>query len=418
MKASKVMIAACVSTLAVAAVASDYDRPQGFKIGDRLTLKPYVSLSYTYDSNVDSTKHSKSGSNWSVNPGLALQYAGDNWGLQGQAWYQYHAYNHYSSQLNQSSYGERLLFNWRNSRPDEKGWTVKINERFQQIAQDDDMSNHKGRGVGRDRKEFSAEGIIERRLNRNIHLALTGSYYYLDYDNDVKKYAPMYGWQRATVGGEVGYMASNWTDFVIAADYMWFDQDNNKFRSSSYYSNYDRRGNKKIDGDSTGWSIMGGIATRATERLDYRLLGGYSRFEYGDGAKDLGGFTYQASARWKIEDRTSLMLLGSSYYQPSETAYGSARKIYTFSAGLAQSFVRGKLTGSLDAAYRKECTEYSQYDADNYDEDIWTGRVGLNYHLNRFFTFFARLEYQFTDSDRRQYEYDRWRGTVGVRISY
>ena len=417
MKPSKVMIAMCASTLAVAAVASDYDRPQGFKIGDRLTLKPYVSLSFTYDSNVDSTKKSKKGSNWTVNPGVGLVYAGDNWSLQGTAWYTYHAYNNYSSQLNQSSYGERLLFSWADSKTDEKGWTVKINERFQQISQDDDMSEHNGRGVGRDRKEFSAEGIIERRLNRNIHLAVTGSYYMLDYDNDVKKYAPMYGWERATVGGEVGYMASNWTDFIVSGDYMWYDQDNNRLRSSSLYDSVDAKG-KKIHSHSTGWSLMGGIATRATERIDYRLLGGYSRFDYGSGTKDLGGFTYQASASWRIHDRTKFMLLGSSYYQPSETGYGSAKKIYTLSAGLAHSFIRGKLTGNLDMAYRKQCTEYAEYETDNYDEDIWTSRVGLNYNLNRFFTFFARLEYQFTDSERRAYEYDRWRGTVGVRISY
>lgn len=417
MNTSKFMVAMCASTLAVAAVASDYERPQGFKVGDRLTLKPYVSMSFTYDSNVDSTKHGKDGSSWVVNPGLGLEYAGDNWGLQGQAWYQYHAYNNYSHQLNTSSYGERLHYSWKNSRPDEKGWTVKFSERFQQISQDDDMSEKNGRGVGRDRKEFSFDGEIERRLNRNIHLAVTAGYYLLDYDNDVKKYAPMYGWKRATVGGEVGYMASPWTDFIVAANYMWYDQDNNKLRGSRYYEDSDARG-RKIKSDSRGWSIMGGIATRATERLDYRILGGYSRFEYGDGAKDLGGFTYQASGRWRIEDRLSFMLLGSSYYQPSESAYGQVRKVYTISAGFAKSFIRGKLTSNLDFAYRRESTEYSEYRADEYDEDIYTGRVGLNYHLNRFFTFFGRLEYQFTDSERRSYEYDRWRGTVGVRLSY
>lgn len=417
MKPSKLMFALCASALSMAAVASEYERPQGFKIGDRLTLKPYVSLSFTYDSNVDSTKHAKSGSNWNIAPGMGLTYAGDNWGLTGSVWYQYHAYNNYSSQLNQSSYGERILFNWKNSAVNEKGWTVKINERFQQISQDDDMSNHNGRGVGRDRSEFSAEGIIERRLNNYIHMALTGSYYMLDYDNDSKKYAPMYGWQRATVGGEVGYMASKWTDFVVAGDYMWYDQDNNKLRGANYYSGYQGKG-RKVSSDSEGWSLMGGIATRATEKLDYRILGGYSRFKYGGGAKEMGGFTYQASLRWKIDDRLNFMVLGSSYYQPSETAYASARKIYTLSAGLAKSFIRGKVTGSLDAAYRKETTECSEYDVDDYEQDIWTGRLGLNYNLNRFFSFFARLEYQFTDSDQRSYEYDRWRGTVGVRLSY
>lgn len=417
MKLAKTIAVVGASVISFAAMADEVDRPSGFKVGNRLTLRPYVSFSFTYDSNVDSQRHAKHGSNWTVNPGLGLDYKGENWGLQGQTWYQYHAYNNYSHQLNQSSWGERLFFDWNDSLPTEKGWTVRMTERFQQISQDDDMSNHNGKGLSRDRKEFSVEGVVERRLNQNVHGSMTASYYLIDYENNVKKYAPMYGWKRTTIGGEVGYMASRWTDFIIAGDYMWFDQDNNKLRSPQYYSPYAAKG-KKVSSDSKGWSIMGGVATRATERINYRLVGGYSRFEYGSGTKNLGGFTYQAALQWKIEDRLSLMLLASSYYQPSETAYGSARKIYSASAGLAKSFIRGKVTGNLDLAYRKETTEYAEYDVDKSDDEIWTGRAGLNYHVNRFISLFARLEYQWTDSDRRELKYDRWRGTVGFRLSY
>ena len=137
MKPSKLMFALCASALSMAAVASEYERPQGFKIGDRLTLKPYVSLSFTYDSNVDSTKHAKSGSNWNIAPGMGLTYAGDNWGLTGSVWYQYHAYNNYSSQLNQSSYGERILFNWKNSAVNEKGGrsrSMSASSRFRRMT--------------------------------------------------------------------------------------------------------------------------------------------------------------------------------------------------------------------------------------------------------------------------------------------
>lgn len=417
MKQAKLTTAAIASVLSVCAFAGENDRPQGFKIGDRLTLKPYVSCSFTFDSNTDSTRHGKNGSNWSVNPGVAADYKGENWGVTGLANYQYHAYNRYSSQLNSSSWNEKLSFWWQDSMPDERGWTVLATESFSQIAQDDDMSEHNGRGLGRDRKEVTVNGVIERRLNNNVHLALDAGYYMLDYENNVHKYSPMYGWKRTNVGGEVGYMASKWTDFILSGGYQWYTQDNNVQRSRSYYRNMDSRG-RKIDSDSDGWTIMGGIATRATERLEYRVLGGYNRFRYGDGTKRLGGFVYEFSARWRIEDRLSLMILGSSYYQPSENAYGSARKIYTASVGLNKSFIRGKVTGTIDGSYRKEKVEYAEYDTDNYDEDIWTGRVGLNYHINRFITCFARFEYQWMDSERKAYQYDRCRGTVGFRLSY
>ena len=211
-----------VSASVLTASADAIDRPNGFKIGERMTLRPYVSLSYTYDSNVDSTKHAKDGSSWVVNPGLGAEYKGENWEIAGRAWYRYHAYNHYSKQLNTSSYGETLTFKWADSLPNEKGWSVLLSESFTQISQDDDMSNYSGRGLGRDRKTFQTAGIIERRINERLHAALEASYYLLDYDNDVKKYAPLYGWKRALVGGEAGYAASKWTDIILAANYGWY----------------------------------------------------------------------------------------------------------------------------------------------------------------------------------------------------
>ena len=421
MNKSKFFSAVAVATVSSVACASlvdlDMDRPSGIKVGERLTLRPYVSLSYTFDSNVDSTKHSKKGSQWLVNPGLGVDYISENWKINGAAWYEYHAYNHYTSQLNSSSWGEMLSIDWRDSMPNEKGWSFKAYEKFHQIAQDDDMSNHSGRGVGRDRQEFTADAVLERRLNENIHMAAKAGFYYLDYENNVDKYASLYGWQRTSVGGEVGYAASKWTDFIVAADYQWYRQDNSKNRGEGWYENYSRRG-RPVAKDSKGWTIMGGIGTRATERLEYRLLGGWSRFEFGDGTKDIDGWTYQVAGNWKISDTLNMMAMGSSYYQPSEREYGSALKVYTMSAGLAKSFVRAKMTGTLDLSYRKETHEYTEYSADDYDEDIWTGRVGLNYYVNRFVTVFGRVEYQFTDSDYRSYEYDRWRATIGLRLAY
>ena len=403
---------ASVATVAAVASADVMDRPQGIRFGEHLTLRPYVSLSYTYDSNVDSTKHSKEGSQWLVSPGIGAQYLSENWKVEGAAWYEYHAYNHYSHQLNSSSYGEFLNLNWADSLPNERGWRVMFNERFQQIAQDDDMTNDKGRGIGRDRKQFQANGIIERRLNEYWHADVESTYYLLDYDNDVSKYSYLYGWKRWTIGGEIGFAPSKWTDFIIAADYQWYRQDNSGTRTS-----------RTIKSDSRGWSLMGGVATRATERIEYRVLGGWSRFDYADGADNINGWTYQLSGKWQIDNTLNLIILGSSYYQPSEYEYGTAIKVYSMSAGLGKSFIRGKLTSTVDMAFRREDREYSEVSGCNYTRDIWTARVGVNYVLNRFLTAFARVEYQFSDTTGEHigghyYDYDRWRATVGMRLTY
>ena len=315
MKFSALATAMVVSASVLTASADVVDRPSGFKIGERMTLRPYVSLSYTYDSNVDSAKHAKSGSTWVVNPGLGAEYKGDNWEIAGRAWYRYHAYNRYSKQLNESSFGENLTFKWADSLPNEKGWSVLLSESFTQIAQDDDMSDHSGRGIGRDRKTFQAAAVIERRINEHLHAAFDASYYMLDYENNVKEYATLYGWKRALAGGEIGYAASKWTDFILAANYGWYWQDNTP-------------NNVRYSDESRGWTVMAGFGTRATEKIEYRILTGWSRFEYANGdADDIDGWTYQLSGKWKITDTWNMMLLAASYYQPSEREMCSAIRV-------------------------------------------------------------------------------------------
>ena len=417
------LVPAIAAMTTVAAQAEGVER--GIKCcNERVTLKPYVSASYTYDSNVDSGKHGKAGSQWIINPGLGAEYNGDNWAVDAAVWYQYHAYNRYTSQLNQSSYGESLKLKWTNAAPDEKGWNVLISERFQQIAQDDDMSNHNGRGMGRDRKELNGEMAVERRINRYLHADLTGDYYLLDYDNNVDKYATLYGWKRLSLGGQLGYTASQWSDILLAANYQWYWQDNDTDRGEWSRGEASSRG-RRVRSDSKGWSVMGGLATHATEKLTYKVLAGWSRFEYGSGTKDIDGWTYQLNGNWQVdaENTLNVSVLGSSYYQPSEREYGSAIKVYNLSAGVRKSLVRNKLHVTADLAYRKETHEYTEYAEDDYDEDIWTARVGVTYDVNRYVSVFGRLEYQTEETEgggarSHEYDYDRWRGTVGVRLTY
>jgi len=402
---------------AMAAGAEVMDRPSGFKVGERMTIRPYVSLFYTFDSNIDSAHHSDSrnGSSFNVNPGFTADYVGENWKLGAGAYYRRHFHSRNRENLDKDSYGQTLSLSWSNAKDGGRGWSLNLRESYTFISQDDDMTNDGGRGIGRDREQFLVGGTLQRRFTERWHAAVDGSYYFLDYRNDAKAYAPMYGWSRWTAGANAGYVASRWTDILLAANYQGYSQDNDR----------DRRGEtgvrkgRRISSDSKGWTVMAGIGTHATERISYRLMGGWSRFEYGGGAKNSDGFTYQLSANWKMSDTWTMMLLGASSYQPSEREYGSSIRCDTVSWGVAHSMVRAKLNATFDLNYRHEQHEYTEYSSSDYDTDIVTARVGLNYVLNRFLTAFTTAEYQnYASHDRSAYDYDRWRLSIGMRLTY
>lgn len=392
------------------------DRPSGIRIGQRMTLRPYVSLYYTYDSNTYGYDNSGSASSWSVMPGATLDYKGENWNLSGGAHYNYRAYTKHPNYKNQHNYGQNLAFNWSNAPKGSRGWTLMIRESFAKITEDNDISAG-GRGIGRDRVQAQIAGVLERRFTEKWHGDVNASYYYLDYDNDPHKYGALYGWTRWTVGAQGGYAASKWTDLIFAANYQGYTQDNNYNRDG-----WGTAGKDGISGDSKGWTVHAGIASHATERISYRLTGGWSAFEYGGNTHDADGFTYSVSANWMMTDRWNMMFLATSYFQPGETAYGSLNRTDSVSWGVGHSMVRNKLNATFDIAYRHQEREYCASSYSDYDEDIFSTRFGLNYTLNRFISLFGNVEYQFCDTEGRgdssYYDYDRWRLTLGMRLTY
>lgn len=412
----KLTMFAVAAALAGSGFAEVLDRPTGIKIGQRLTLKPYVSLSVAYDSNVNASQSSggsKGDVLWRVNPGFNLDYKAENWSLLLNAYYNYHAYtkSEYVSRYNQHSYGETLRWNWANAGAAEKGWTLMLSETFQQITMTDDISLGDGSSYSSDRSQFMINGVAQRRFNEHWHADLNASYYYLNYDNDTSNpnRSALYGWQRWIAGAEAGFAPSRWTDIIAALSYHGYIQDNVE--------------NSTLSRDSQGYAAQIGLGSYATERISYRALAGWSRFEYANNESSSDGFIYTLSGNWKIDDTLQTMLLASSYYQPSEREYSAKTRVDSVSWGIGKSLIRKKLRATLDLTYRHETHELVNRNGVDYDLDVFTGRLGANYTINRFFSIFAYGEYQRSlnsESDRkRSYcDYDRWRVTTGLRLTY
>ena len=405
-----------VSALGRMADAEVLDRPSGIKVGERLIICPSVSMSLTYDSNVEANSGTGSGKKddflWTISPILALRYNAETWSANLSGFYNYRQYFDSSHQnYNHHNYGEEFRWNWSNSTGAEKGWSLILGESFQQITMADDMVLDGGQNYSGDSRQFQIAGAVQRRFNQYWHGDVNASYYWLNYDNDVNNRYAYYGWDRVLVGAEAGFAPSPWTDILVAGSYQYYNQDN------AEGSPYD------IGDSSQGVSLQGGLGSYMTERISYRLLAGWSMFDYGKGASKANGFVYTASGNWKIGETWNTMLLASSYYQPSERQYSSQTRVDAVSWGIAKVMVRGKLRATFDIRYRHETNE-SVEDSDwDYSLDIWTGRLGADYTFCRFLSVFAYGEYQNSmnsEADKRNgaYDYDRWRVTAGFRVQY
>ena len=422
MKTTSRIFSVILSGTCLLANAEVLDRPGGFKIGERLTLRPSVSTSITYDSNpkAGSGRVVDDGGDclWTIAPSLSASYNAENWALLLSGYYNYRQYfKEAYKEYNSHNYGQDFRFNWSDSTEMEKGWSLIIGESFRQVTMADDMILGDGSNYSSDSRQFQFSAALQRRFNEKIHANVNADYYWLDYMNDVRSSAAYYGWDRWAVGAEAGYVASKWTDILISGAYQGYKQDN---AGNSTFA-----GGRAVDDTSFGYSVQAGIGSFLTERISYRALAGWSRFEYGDSSDTADGFVYTLSGNWKIGETWNTMLLASSYYQPSERQYATKTRVDAVSWGLAKSLVSGKLRATLDFRYRRENNEYtidSQSDND-YVLNILTGRIGANYSLNRFLSFFAYLEYQRSLNDHSSerygaYDYDRFRTSVGVALSY
>ena len=387
--------------------------PTGFNFFNRhLTIKPFVTMSYTYDTNVDQENSGEQDSVFAIKPAVDFVWHGAKWEIVGDLWYRHRYFCEYNSQMGEDSYGEALQFRYCSSGQQAKGWSLLLSERYAFISQSDDMDSRSGRGIWRDRQTFDASAVIERRFTERWHLDVQGQFSWLDYENNSANY-PLFGWNQYSAGVQLGYAASKWTDMLVSAGYSRYDQDisGNNYKLSRRYND-----------QSDAYSIQAGIGTHATKRITYRALMGASWFDYGDTSSEDCGWTYTLSANWRVHRQVQLSMLGSSYYEPSDEYVGQARKVYTLSGGVSYLTLgdRLKLTGNL--AFRYDEVVYSDdfYSRDmSSDRTHLTARLGADYLLNRWTTIFAQLIWDNETSDARtNLDYDRFRGMLGLRLHY
>ena len=393
---SCVLIGIISMSMAVLGAFAQQEKPYGFKINN-LTISPYVNLEATWDSNVD--LNTREYDDWwlTINPGVDLTYTGNDWGLSGNLWYSYDKYMEYD-ELDEPRYGESLKGYWESP----KGVRLVLGQSYMKSKSNDSILDG-GHGVWRERDYLDFQGALSYQMGERTGMTLSGHYSDLNYKNNSEKYGHLYGWDEWTVGLELARKLTEKSNLLLSGTYQEYQSAGAK--------------DDRFKNGSEGFSLMAGLGSRATERITYRALTGASWFNYGDQG-NIVGWTYSLDVNWVINNKLAATVVGSSYFQPSETEVNQSMQVYTMSGGLTYRPAR-RLSLRGDVAYRRETDEYSRagYSAKMVD-NIWSVRGRATYQMQRHVSIYAGLEYTDWESEEKNHEYDRILATLGVNFRY
>ena len=365
----------------------------GFKFNN-LTVSPFVNLEYSYDSNVDYDKADNADSILTINPGVDLNYRGNDWGLDGKAWYGYDKYQKFD-ELDQDRYGESLKFYAESPR----GWRFILGQNYIKTHQDDSILDG-GRGIWRERDLHEILSALSYQISERTGVTLNGMFSDLNYQKDSGKYVDLYGWREWSLGMEVARKLTAKSNLLL----------------SGSYQEYDSGGAKGIDSNSSGYTLMAGFGSRATERISYRALTGVSWFDYANGDQ-LNGWVYSLDANWIINRKLVWSVAGSSYFQPSERQVNQAMQVYILSTGLSYRPAK-RLTTRFDIGMRREENEYAVGKLGAVTSDKFSARARADYRLQKYVSLYGSFTYEDQFSDDKADEFDRIRGTVGLNFRY
>lgn len=370
-------------------------KSDGLRFGN-FKVSPYVSLDASYDSNIRLQADDQDDMIYRLSPGVDAQYRGTDWGLTGNAWYSYDLYQKYDV-LNAHRYGEDLELYVESL----KGWKFLIGERYYFSNQNDSMLTGGGSGVWRNRHQFDLNGLISYAFNERFSAGLTAMYTDNWFDSDATKFQPLYGWSSAQIGGEVDYAITPLTGLLLDGSYQYYKTDSNLAGESDA---------------SNGFSLMAGFGSRLTERVKYRVLAGANIYSYANDTTISPALN--ATVSWMMSQRWALTVASATYFQPSETAQGQAKNIWSLSGGVSYKPTE-RIDMTTDLVYRREENETMSdlVTTKDYVTDQYAIRYRASYWFARYASVYAAAEYTF-QSDEIQDDWDRIRLSLGCMLRY
>lgn len=414
-KVSRSVMWLCVGGMLLPFGVMAQQASQGIKLGgERFTLSPYVSLEWGKDSNIIYDHREIGDYILRVNPGFDLKYIATDWGLLGNAWYSHGWYHEYDTK-DYDRWGERLSF----YRESPSGLKLVVTQGYTESDQNDSILLDGGDGVWRNRIQFDANAVLSYAFNERLSATVNALFSDMWYGNSSDKYLDLYGWTHWAAGLEIAHKLTERSSLVLSGSYQEYYTGESLFKSDIKNRDATPYGSR-----SRGYSLMGGLASRLTERVRYRALAGASLYDYAGNSSVAPA--YSLDATWLINNRLAATAAGAGYYQPSERSYYQQKTIYTLSAGLTyKPLERVQLT--LDGIYRGEENEtvdqYARYLAD-YSRNQYSARLRASYRLQKYVSVFASAEYTIQEINRSvianypKDDWDRYLLMVGLSLRY
>jgi hypothetical protein len=125
-----------------------------------------------------------------------------------------------------------------------------------------------------------------------------------------------------------------------------------------------------------------------------------------------------ASLSWMLSDRWALTVASATYFQPSETARGQAKNIWSLSGGVSYK-PTARIDMTTDLVYRREenNTMSDLVTSKDYVTDQYAIRYRVSYWFVRYASVYGAAEYTF-QSDEIQDDWERIRISLGCMLRY
>ena len=369
-----------------------------------LTLLPYVNIEMAYDSNIifDGTRK------WDdlfyrVNPGVNLNYQGNEWGLIGNLWYAHSWYQEYTKK-DYDRWGERLSI----YRESVKGWKLVLSEGYTESDQNESWYySDSGDGVWRSRRQLDFSAALTYAFNERFSAGLNVMYSDIWYANRTDNLGALFGWEQWGIGGEISHRLTERTRVLVTA---------------AYHEYYTEAKDATFSRTSRNYSLMGGLMSELTERIRYRAVIGASLYEYGGESTATPSYTLDAS--WVISKKLAVTVAGAGYFQPNERTGNQQKTVHTLSGGMTYRPLN-RLTLTLDGIYRGEdnqtigATAGAPVKWNDYSRNQYTIRARANYRLQKYVSVYGSAEYTLQESNRStKDDWDRFLLTVGLSLRY